>query len=160
MLRQYAGPRVFGKGCERSNDRGDLEKLLNESRAAHAASEAAHAQELEAHSADAEELAALKSKLGSAEAEVQHLPRPTGMAEPEEVTPAMKAMQWHEPQLWSLTMAEFCTSGEHCMQLPEYTALKLQNRFVTMYDICNIFVKKWSAGTGNSTCILDAVESF
>ena len=153
MLRQYDGPRIFGNGCERSNDRSDLEKLLKESRAAQAASEAAY-------EAAAEKLAALKSELGSAEVEVEHLPRPLGMAEPEEVTPAMKAMQWKDPQLWSLSMAEFCTSGEHCMHLPEYIALKRQNRFVTMYDICNIFVKKWSAGTGNSICILDAAGSF
>ena len=75
-------------------------------------------------------------------------PRPPGMALPEEVTPEMKAMQWKEPQKWSLTMRQFCTVVEHCMTLPEYVALKKQKRFVTMYDLCNIFVKSWSAGTG------------
>ena len=75
-------------------------------------------------------------------------PRPPGMALPEEVTLEMKAMQWKEPQKWSLTMRQFCTIVEHCMGLAEYVALKKQKRFITMYDLCNIFVKSWSAGTG------------
>ena len=69
-------------------------------------------------------------------------PRPPGMALPEEVTPDMKAMQWKEPQKWSLTMRQFCTVVEHCMTLPEYVALKKQKRFVTMYDLCNICIRE------------------
>ena len=105
------------------------------------------------------ELANLRNALWGAEKELGRAekvpvavstvrPRPPGMALPEEVTLEMKAMQWKEPQKWSLTMRQFCTIVEHCMGLAEYVALKKQKRFITMYDLCNIFVKSWSAGTG------------
>ena len=105
------------------------------------------------------ELAKLRDALSGAEKELGRAervpaagstvrPRPPGMALPVGVTLEMKAMQWKEPQKWSLTMRQFCTVVEHCMTLPEYVALKKQKRFVTMYDLCNIYVKSWSAGTG------------
>ena len=57
-----------------------------------------------------------------------------------------------------MTMRQWCTVLEHCIKQPEYIKMKKTKRFVTMYDITELFVKPWSMSTGCGLAILMSKE--
>ena len=60
----------------------------------------------------------------------------------------MRQRQWREPHKWSLTLRQFSDVIEHCKVQPAYVETKKAKRFVSMYDINDLFVKSWTRGTG------------
>jgi len=81
-------------------------------------------------------------------------PRPPGMAAPNEVDDAMRDRQTRNPELWTMTMQECCAVIEHIIEQPEYIERKRLKRSVSMYDICTMFVKPWTKGTGCGLAVL------
>mmetsp|Transcript_29191 Transcript_29191/g.67189 ORF Transcript_29191/g.67189 Transcript_29191/m.67189 type:complete len:720 (+) Transcript_29191:70-2229(+) len=80
--------------------------------------------------------------------------RPEGMAVKSKVTSMMKKRQQEAPELWSLSLSQFCTILQHCLQSPVYANLQQSRGSMTMYDLSNMFVIPWSAGTGCSVSVL------
>jgi len=81
---------------------------------------------------------------------------PPGIAT--EITPRMKARQTKDPKKWRLSLNKWISVIEHCMEQPEYKKLKKEKGHVTMYDLNNLFVKPWTAGTGCSLAVLMSDE--
>ena len=80
--------------------------------------------------------------------------RPPCVASPHEVTTEMRDRQRNSPEQWTMTFREWNVIVDYCKDLPEYHAIKKQKRFVSMYDLCDRFVKPWTRGTGCSLAVL------
>eukprot|EP00747_Dinoflagellata_sp_TGD_P221256 gnl/TRDRNA2_/TRDRNA2_93111_c0_seq1.p1 gnl/TRDRNA2_/TRDRNA2_93111_c0~~gnl/TRDRNA2_/TRDRNA2_93111_c0_seq1.p1 ORF type:complete len:560 (-),score=126.87 gnl/TRDRNA2_/TRDRNA2_93111_c0_seq1:185-1864(-) len=79
---------------------------------------------------------------------------PLGIAEPCEVTEEMRVRQKLAPTEWALELRHFFDIIDHCTQQPQYKRIKAAKGFVSMYDINELFVKSWTAGTGCSLAVL------
>ena len=56
----------------------------------------------------------------------------------------MQASQKVNPDMWTMTMRQWCDVLEHCVSLPQYAETKQQKRFVTMYDLNRFcFLSAW-----------------
>ena len=80
--------------------------------------------------------------------------RPPCVASPDEVTTEMRDRQRDSPEQWTMTFREWNAIVDYCKDLPEYHAIRKQKRFVSMYDLCDRFVKPWTRGTGCSLAVL------
>lgn len=81
-------------------------------------------------------------------------PLPPGMLLASQVTDKMRARQWSEPQRWTLSMCSWCTVLEHFMQLNQYAEIKERQRYVSMYDCCEVAIKPWTRGSGCGQSIM------
>mmetsp|Transcript_45008 Transcript_45008/g.82241 ORF Transcript_45008/g.82241 Transcript_45008/m.82241 type:complete len:714 (+) Transcript_45008:24-2165(+) len=82
------------------------------------------------------------------------LERPEGMVTKSQVTPAMRKRQQEAPELWSLSLRQFCTLLQHCLDSPTCASLQESRGCMTMYDLSSSFVIPWSARTGCGVSVL------
>ena len=80
--------------------------------------------------------------------------RPPAMATKEQVTDAMRAGQRSKPGQWTMTLQQFNDVIDFCKGSEQYLAIKAKKRYVDMSDINELFVKKWTEGTGCSVAVL------
>ncbi|CAE8731483.1 unnamed protein product [Polarella glacialis] len=84
--------------------------------------------------------------------------RPAGMASGDEVTDLMKARQWEKPEQWTMTVQHWVGIVDACAETPQYKSVMEQKKTVNMHDLCRLFVKPWSEGTGCSLAVLMSRE--
>lgn len=84
---------------------------------------------------------------------------PVGMTALPNVTPAMQARQWLEPEKWALPMSSWSSVINHCKTMPEYQKVKSNTGFVNLYELNNLAVKPWTEDTGCGLAILMTQES-
>jgi hypothetical protein len=80
--------------------------------------------------------------------------RPQGMATKEQVTDGMRARQRRNPEQWTMSLQQFNDVIDFCKGSKQYWAIKAKKRYVDMNDINELFVKKWTEGTGCSVAVL------
>ncbi|CAE8743510.1 unnamed protein product, partial [Polarella glacialis] len=84
--------------------------------------------------------------------------RPAHMASGDEVTALMKARQWEKPEQWTMTVQHWVDIVGACTETPQYKSVMEQKKTVNMHDVCRLFVKPWSEGTGCSLAVLMSRE--
>ncbi|CAE8741782.1 unnamed protein product [Polarella glacialis] len=84
--------------------------------------------------------------------------RPAHMASGDEVTALMKARQWEKPEQWTMTVQHWVDIVGACTETPQYKSVMEQKKTVNMHDLCRLFVKPWSEGTGCSLAVLMSRE--
>ncbi|CAE8683428.1 unnamed protein product [Polarella glacialis] len=84
--------------------------------------------------------------------------RPAHMASGDEVTALMKARQWEKPEQWTMTVQHWVDIVGACTDTPQYKSVMEQKKTVNMHDVCRLFVKPWSEGTGCSLAVLMSRE--
>eukprot|EP00931_Biecheleriopsis_adriatica_P088018 TRINITY_DN62418_c0_g1_i1.p1 TRINITY_DN62418_c0_g1~~TRINITY_DN62418_c0_g1_i1.p1 ORF type:complete len:941 (-),score=145.14 TRINITY_DN62418_c0_g1_i1:60-2882(-) len=84
---------------------------------------------------------------------------PPGMRRGADITNAMRERQRREPQRWTMMLEQWSVVVDHCRSQPEYGRCMRQKGRLNMYDVCHIFVKPWTAGTGCSLAVLMSGKS-
>ncbi|CAE8581647.1 unnamed protein product [Polarella glacialis] len=84
--------------------------------------------------------------------------RPAHMASGDEMTALMKARQWEKPEQWTITVQHWVDIVGACTETPQYKSVMEQKKTVNMHDVCRLFVKPWSEGTGCSLAVLMSRE--
>mmetsp|Transcript_46632 Transcript_46632/g.104519 ORF Transcript_46632/g.104519 Transcript_46632/m.104519 type:complete len:494 (-) Transcript_46632:71-1552(-) len=87
-----------------------------------------------------------------------HITPPPGMIHKENITELMRERQRTYPPKWSMKLQQWETVIDHCIDTPQYKQVKDENKFVTMYDINNTFVKPWTSGTGCGLAVSMSLE--
>ncbi|CAE8683427.1 unnamed protein product [Polarella glacialis] len=90
--------------------------------------------------------------------ESHSMARPAHMASGDEVTALMKARQWEKPEQWTMTVQHWVDIVGACTDTPQYKSVMEQKKTVNMHDVCRLFVKPWSEGTGCSLAVLMSRE--
>ncbi|CAE8625917.1 unnamed protein product [Polarella glacialis] len=93
-----------------------------------------------------------------ADLEDHSMARPAHMASGDEVTALMKARQWEKPEQWTMTVQHWVDIDGACTEPPQYKSVMEQKKTVNMHDVCRLFVKPWSEGTGCSLAVLMSRE--
>ncbi|CAE8620558.1 unnamed protein product [Polarella glacialis] len=93
-----------------------------------------------------------------ADLEDHSMARPKHMASGDEVTALMKARQWEKPEQWTMTVQHWVDIVGACTETPQYKSVMEQKKTVNMHDVCRLFVKPWSEGTGCSLAVLMSRE--
>ncbi|CAE8582340.1 unnamed protein product, partial [Polarella glacialis] len=93
-----------------------------------------------------------------ADLEDHSMARPAHMASGDEVTALMKARQWEKPEQWTITVQHWVDIVGACTETPQYKSVMEQKKTVNMHDVCRLFVKPWSEGTGCSLAVLMSRE--
>ncbi|CAE8659817.1 unnamed protein product [Polarella glacialis] len=93
-----------------------------------------------------------------ADLEDHSMARPAHIASRDEVTALMKARQWEKPEQWTMTVQHWVDIVDACTETPQYKSVMEQKKTVNMHDVCRLFVKPWSEGTGCSLAVLMSRE--